>query len=357
MARKPGKPWKWKQRNRWCATIRGERVVLDADPEDEQAAVTEWHRRMAAPAAVEEQVGFDITAKYLLKLHQEHVRETRSPRTAAWYEEQAKSFGAAFGHIQADQIQPEHIARWVARHQWAPSTRRGAIGAIKAAFRWACKRKLIPADTLAEVERPRATRREKILSAEQVEAIKKFSKEDPFGILFFAVSQTGCRPGEACAVQAKHFDPIARTWTLPFKTSSVTGKLRVVYLPPLVVELCKKLAVEHPEGPLFRNARGRPWKRHGYGHRLRRMRKGLGLGPEAVMSCLRHLFVTDALISGQSVATVAVLAGHSNTRMVDEVYSMLHQRTDHLRQAVAKIRPVTSHANTSGAAASGEAST
>lgn len=344
MAGKAKGPWKWAQRNRWCATINGKRVPLDADPDDEEAARKEWHRRMGevhAPA----RIGASMSARSLLRLHADYLKDNKARDTHLWYANHFKSFCKLHGEVPVSEIRPHHVDSWVAANSWAKSTERGAITAVKVAFAWARKRGHIEANPLQDVEKPRRTRRKAIIADAQVEAIKKEMKDGPFRDLFLAVLFTGCRPGEACKVEARDFDPEAATWTLHGKTTNVTGKQRVVYLPAPIVEICKRLAAARPTGPIFRNVDGNPWNRYSYGHRVRRMRAKLKLGPEVVLSSLRHLFITDALEKGVPIATVAELAGHSGVAMVSEAYSMLHQRTDHLREAANLVR---SHDRTSG---------
>lgn len=344
MAGKAKGPWFWDQRKRWCATIGGKRVVLDAD--NEKAAIEEWHRRMAkAPNA--KAAGSELLAREVLRLHVDFVKDNREPLTYEWYVQHSKSFCKLHGALRASDVRPHHVDSWIASHEWAKSTRRGAISAIKIAFSWAKKRGHIEDNPLAMVEKPARSRRASIITAEQVDRFREEMKDGPFRDLFLVVMWTGCRPSEACKVEAKDFDAVAGTWTLHGKTTGVTGKKRVVYLPEEALSLCQALAKARPRGPLFLNAEGNPWNRHSYGHRVRRMRAKLGLGTEVVMSSLRHLFITDALVRGVPIASVAELAGHTSVAMVSEVYSMLHQRTDHLREAANAVRGVKSRDRTS----------
>jgi integrase len=63
-----------------------------------------------------------------------------------------------------------------------------------------------------------------------------------------------------------------------------------------------------------------------------------GRRPGETAYATRHLYATDALEREVPIATVSELLGHSDTRMVSKVYSKLHQREDHLRAAVEKVR-------------------
>jgi site-specific recombinase XerD len=54
---------------------------------------------------------------------------------------------------------------------------------------------------------------------------------------------------------------------------------------------------------------------------------------------LRHLYITDALENGMSLATVAELVGHRDLKMVMQIYSHLSERADHLRDAARTALP------------------
>ncbi len=103
-----------------------------------------------------------------------------------------------------------------------------------------------------------------------------------------------------------------------------------------MAELCRDLAREHPEGPLFRNTRGKPWTRNAIRIRFRNLRKRLGLAPGVVAYAFRHTYITDALEKGVPIASLAELAGHKDTRMISTVYSKLSQKRQHLAEMAAK---------------------
>jgi integrase len=241
--------------------------------------------------------------------------------------------------VVAAEIRPRHVNEWLATRDWGPGTRRTAINIVRRAFSWARREGYIEADPLVGLEKPPESRREVVPTGEAVEAIIAAAPNDRFRDFIVAVARTGCRPGEACKVEARHVDLEAGTWTFDGKTTRKTGRKRVVYLTPTVVEICRRLVAEHPTGPIFRNTIGNPWLSQVYAQQIQRLREKLGLGREVVAHGMRHLFVTDGLERGIPSTTIAVLAGHSGTTMIDRVYSHLPDRTSHLRDALLKIRP------------------
>jgi integrase len=127
-------------------------------------------------------------------------------------------------------------------------------------------------------------------------------------------------------------------WTLTnHKTARKTGKPRIVYLTPSMIELTKRLMAMHPEGPLFRGPRGkRPFTRNGIRCRFRRLRKQLPHLAGVVAYTYRHSYATDALANGVPMATVAELMGHRDLKMLQDHYGHLSQKVLHLREAAAK---------------------
>jgi site-specific recombinase XerD len=92
--------------------------------------------------------------------------------------------------------------------------------------------------------------------------------------------------------------------------------------------------MEHwSEGPLFRNKHGQPWTVNAVQLRMQRLRKELNLPSNIVAYAYRHTYTTNGLANGVSVATMAELLDHSDTKMISAHYSHLCQRLDHLHQA------------------------
>jgi integrase len=269
----------------------------------------------------------------------DHAKESVKPLTVEFYVRHLGGFGRAWGDEWAREIRPRHVLEWLAGKPWASSTRRGAVACVKRAFSWGTAQGYLASDPLAAMPKPPVRRRETIPTSADVEAILAASRCRAFRDFLVAVMETGCRPGEAARVTAREFDPDAGTWTMEGKTSGKTGRPRVVILTPLVTALCRDLARANPSGPLFRNSRGGPWTRHAYGHQFRRLRARLGMGKEAAAGGLRHLWITDALEKGVPIATVAEMAGHTSSAMIDRHYGHLAGRLDHLREAAGKVRP------------------
>src|SRR5262249_38889939 len=156
-----------------------------------------------------------------------------------------------------------HVTGWLDEHEWGQKTRLGAITAVKRAFRWARKQGIVETDPLEDLERPPDLRPERVMKPDQVLApIAPYPQGDPVRDLLVALRKTGARPGELADLTAAGVDAEAGTWTVKNKTRRKTREpTRTIYLTGAMVALGRRLVAAYPEGPIFRNAGGRPWTR------------------------------------------------------------------------------------------------
>jgi integrase len=337
---RPSKLWWWESGKCWASVVRGkrERLGKDSSVEGKARATRELHRLLAAEVRVEADPAESLNVSEILDRYNDIAEATLLPATYQVYQRRLREFKQAQGLLLVVEMRPRHVNEWIASKPWANTTSRTAVAIIKRAFAWATREGYIEKDPTKGVERPPDSKRPAIPTAEVVATLTAAARPT-LRMILEAIIQTGCRPGEAIKATASDFDPVAGTWTFPGKTTRKTGRLRVVYLTPSVIEACKGLRVENPQGSLYRNLYGQPWTDKSLGDAVRRLRKKLGLGPEVVAYAMRHVFVTDALERGVPIATVAELMGHTNTAMISRYYSHLAGRTEHLRSALGKIRP------------------
>jgi integrase len=205
---------------------------------------------------------------------------------------------------------------------------RNVLRAAKTCFKWCEEQGYIKQSPLRHMKLPAAAGRgdEVYLSAPQV--AKLFDK-CPGGLrdLLTVLHETGCRPQEARLVTAKNL--VGMTWTF---TRGKGGRPRTVHLSQRAYEICRKLALKYPDGPLFRNSRGAGWSSAALVGRFERLAKRVGFAVTAYS--LRHTFITSALERGVDPITLATLVGHSDLKMIQKHYAHLQRCAAHLRQAV-----------------------
>jgi integrase len=142
--------------------------------------------------------------------------------------------------------------------------------------------------------------------------------------------ETGCRPGEAAVVEAKHVLHDRPVVVLPpdlHKTGRRTGKDRVIFLSEGIETMVRALALRHPTGPLFRNSRnGNGWGHNVISQRVTRYKRKLGLPDDLVLYLVRHAFSTRHVEAGVDISVVAKLMGHSHTSTLQAVYTHLSDK-------------------------------
>ena len=224
-------------------------------------------------------------------------------------------------------LRPYHVTEWV--NGKAPTYRHNLTRAIKACFKWAVEERYIDNSPLANMKVPAGKSRgeEAYLLPEQwTKLLNRATGE--FRDLVLVMYETGCRPQEARRVEARHFDRESRCWR--FNAEESKGDIpRTVHLSDAAFEICRRLTLKRPAGALFRNDRGWPWSAKRLDDRFARLSKKLGF--KATPYSTRHSFISEALVRGVPIATLAVLVGHCDTKMISRVYGHLEKRTDHLQ--------------------------
>jgi integrase len=345
MPRRPEPRW-YQSRGGWYAWIDGRQYRLAVGKEAKAEAWRNFHRLMLegrGPAK-----GERISVSLLCDLLLDWIKDHREPETFEWYCRHLQSFCDHCGSSKADEITPGEVARWLAGKPWGKSTRHGAIAAVKRAYRWGVRNHLLTTDPLANLERPGVESRQGLMTADQFRAIMGESDE-AFRSLLTILHETGMRPSEAYRLTARDVD-WKRNHVIfqKHKTSGKAGRPRVIYLTPVAMELLGRLAAKNTDGPILRNTAGSPWTRWVVAHRFGRLRARLRLGREVTADGFRHLFITDGLDKGIPIATLAELAGHGSTRMIEHTYSHLSERREHLERAVRAIRPGAKEPGSSG---------
>jgi integrase len=265
---------------------------------------------------------------------------THDERTYWWYRKYLQSFCDLHGALRASELKPLHLTAWLEANPGWQASRRHAIIAVKRCFKWADEEGLIDRNPFRAVKKPAVGRRERILTPAEKQEILQTIRDRPFREFVFALYETGCRPSEVARVTAENFDEERGLWVFQqHKARRKTGKPRIVYLTPAMVELTKALVARYPEGPLFRGNRNKKaFTRNGIRCRFRRLRKKLPHLKGVVSYTARHTYTNEALCNGVGLLEVAELLGHSSTEMVEQHYAHLDQKTQHMLEAAKKAR-------------------
>jgi integrase/recombinase XerC len=234
--------------------------------------------------------------------------------------------------MAVQELKPKHVTAWLDSLSVSDSTKAGAAQTVRTAFHWLVREGHIAVNPVAGAKGPSKQRREVILTVDQFRDILKHSRPDFVQLLVF-IRETGCRPQEAVAVEARHCELDQRR--IVFQPSEAKGKKhpRVIYLNDKALGIVRPLVAKYPEGKILRNAKGKPWNRSMVRQRFLRLRKKVG-GSFCAYH-LRHTFATDALQRLDPI-TVASLMGHADASTLARNYQHLAKLPAYMQEAARK---------------------
>lgn len=139
------------------------------------------------------------------------------------------------------------------------------------------------------------------------------------------------RPGDVAKLTVKHFDANQKTLVIP----SGKTKKHVISLPGAVVTHFKACAKNKlPLAPLVSRDDGSEWKKEAWRDAIQVAAAAAKLPLATCAYTLRHCVITDLVIGGVDLFTVAKLAGTS-IKMIEAHYG--HLGGEHARNALEKL--------------------
>jgi integrase len=350
---------------------------------DKEAAFARYHELMRnRPKPVDRMTAIGIVRTFF-----DWVQTNTSSRTVEWYERHLNVFIEALpATLPVSRLKPFHVTQILGQHpRWSSSTKHGFCRAVQRAFRWAEDEERIDRSPLRKLKKPKAKRREVVITDEEFAAVLDYFKSESIRELLLTVWETGCRPQEATSVEARHVDLALARWVFPIDESKGEHFPRVVYLGEKALQITKKLMMLHPTGPLFLNENGNAWTRwslnclfgrlqiaHGlrrikelevptpviprfrgaaytdarerakakkdherriYERRMFLSKEARKYGQKFCLYNFRHTWASNALKRGVDSLTVAILMGHADPSMLAKVYAHLAHDPDFLRNA------------------------
>lgn len=236
------------------------------------------------------------------------------------------------GKIRADKLTQRHLEQWLERMAAGKMTGRKSglpsratinrnLTSLKAALNRALSRREIPKDRAIEWEAVKPHKdadgtRDIYLEREERRALLEAAGGDLRDLLL-CVALTGCRPGDPAAMLRKDYDD--RTGSVTFRTK--TGA-RTIPVSPAAQELFDRLAEGKKPGDLMFTNGGAPWTPQAWAPLVKRAAAKADLPEEIVAYNLRHSWITDAIMGGMDLLTVARLTGTS-LEMISKTYGHL----------------------------------
>ncbi|WP_423166814.1 integrase arm-type DNA-binding domain-containing protein [Stenotrophomonas maltophilia] len=162
-------------------------------------------------------------------------------------------------------------------------------------------------------------RRSLYLEREQRRALLE-AAEGPVRDLIECVALTGCRPGDPSLCLRSDYDD--RTASVRFRSKDHDRKIP---LSPAATALFDRLAKgKLPKAHLFTQDGKKVWTPSDWSELVRDASARAGLPAGVTLYTLRHCWITDAIVGGMDLLTVAKLAGTS-LAMIEKHYGHLVQ--------------------------------
>jgi len=325
----------WKSSHQcFYVKVNGKQTRLDPD---EKRAHEIWHELKAGTR----ELGPDAKLIEVISEFLAYAKKYNAESTWDWYRRHLKSFHTYIGPVKVQQLKPLHVERWVeATYQTTnPNTLNNVMRPIVRCLNWAAKSGRITSSPLAGMVKPRPTSRDVDLTEDQYDRLLAAIKDQPLLDVVSTMWHTGCRPTEVRRVTAAEVGD--RCWQWPL---NAPGKFagRVVLLNDHAWALTQRLAAANPTGPLYRNRRKNGWTKDALCTRLNRL--GVQLGFRLVPGSLRIGFATNAIVAGVDLISLSELMGHSDLRMLKQVYAKINKRSDHLRKVLEHVTVAVSPA-------------
>lgn len=334
--RKP-EPWYWEARKGWYVQLNRKQVKLGSDdsprknkageyvPTDE--VNREYFRLMAVNGQVEPREMKNSSVAQVVDLFiasKEKMREATKHKHV--YFLQVLIDGAGKGRKLTDLkiADVERIAENSGK-KWSSGSKHGFVRDVKTLMTWAKNAGWLEFNRMAGYENPYpAPARTRGMTDEEFWKLMDAAKDLQFKQILQFLRGTGCRPGEAVIVEARHVHPNRPVVVLSHeehKTGRRTGKARILRMPADVNTSVRALCEKYPKGPIFRNSRnGGGWRRDSIQRRFRQYRRKLGLGEDVTPYLIRHGAVTKMLDGGAATHLAAKIAGHSHSNITQSVY-------------------------------------
>ncbi len=300
------KIWKRKGSDWWFTTVGTNKVRLSKDRKEAQRL---FHELKGEP---ETKAGGPSFRK-LADLFIEDSRHREPPKAPETIEVQQRHIQTFIDHIKGKRctdLKPLDVTEWIVTKDWSASMRSGVRSTIKAVLNWGVDQGVLKENPLARMKVGSGERRERILSPEERRLVLPAIEGSLYDFVF-VLEQTGARPfSETAKITASMVDFAGSTVTFKKHKNARKGKKRVMYCTPAVLAVLRRLALKYPDGPLFRNRLGAPWKANTLYYRLHEIAKQVGIPPFPTYS-LRHAFCTEAMERGVSAEMLAELVGNS----------------------------------------------
>lgn len=275
----------------------------------------------------------DVADAYL-----DHVKEHHTAERYRHCKERLQEFKNVVGNfIRVRDLEPKHVEKWLSKKTLTPGTERLYKAIVLSCLNWAAKKtkgggNLIAKNPLrGQLHLPVGESRgmEAVWSPEVYEQVLTVSNP-AFADLVRILAWTGARMTTMIRIEARHYNKAQSRLEC---ADLARGKKHVRYIRLLndeARELIERKIKEHPTGPLFLNAKGRPWEQDAPQIYLFNLKnkfqhsKGLEWPDGLCCKGLRHSFCSAFLQAHPNeLEYLRSLLGHRDYTMIFKHYSHL----------------------------------
>lgn len=329
--RKP-EPWYWAARKSWYVQVNKKQIKLGDDvdprpkakPKPPDDVMREYYRVMGANGLTPQADRLRATVPEVCEMFLEAKSGIRKSSTDK-YVWCLSRFSSPYMEREFRTVRKDEIVKAAeANAKWGVTTKHHFVKVVGMLFTWARDAGYLEFNPLAGWENPYVpTPRARGMTGEEFTAISDRSRGVEFKQAMAFLRGTGCRPGEMCAVEARHIHadrPLVVLEPGLHKTGRKTGRERVLVMPRDVEAMVRDLARRYPTGPLFRNMRGGRMRVKAIQIRVRRYRRALGLTEDVVPYLIRHATLSRLLDGGTAAHLAAKMAGHADASTLQKTY-------------------------------------
>lgn len=322
-------------------------------------------------------------AAFLAEWLETDVRANNKPATYRLREATCRNHIVPYiGKMKLAHVEDNHVRgllRMLRERRVGARTRQVVHATLHCLFEIAVRDKLLSANPLSHVEKPKAPKREKLIFSEaEAKLFIEAARGDQYEALYVLALMTGMREGELFALDWRNVDlqdgviRVRANLALDLNSKLVrddtktTSSWRVVDLPKIAIDALKdhKKKVRGFDGLVFRDSKGGPLRKSNFLRRhyhplLERWRVCLECDhlsvrdgavsvcpacqgaesrprlPRVTFHALRHVVNSILLSRGVNVRLLADRLGHSTTRTTLEHYS--HVMPDARREAARSL--------------------
>jgi len=235
-------------------------------------------------------------------------------------------YGDVIGSIKLEHLRSDHIKSWRSKLDMKPSSANRTLSSLKAALNFAVASRFVDAGRSIEwtTVKPAKVTSSRDLYLDRDQCRSLLGRLEPWAHDFIKVlTQLPIRPGALAMLQVKDFAEKTKQLTIHHDKA---GAGRSIQLPGSIVGLfVKNAAGKLPIDPLFSYEDGTFWNKERWKQPIKRAAKSAGLPDETCAYTLRHSVITELVLHGLDLVSVAKIAGTS-LLMIDKHYGKLRQQ-------------------------------